>query len=74
MQNLDLKTQRYNVTPMKRNANGEKELDLEKEQEPNGTTLDYTTLNIIFNYINFSYFIITTIKNNMIILINYLFI
>lgn len=52
LQNLDLKTQRYNVTPMKRNANGEKELDLEKEQEPNGTTLDYTTLNIIFNYIN----------------------
>ncbi len=52
LQNLDLKTQRYNVTPMKRNGNGEKELDLEKEQEPNGTTLDYTTLNIIFNYIN----------------------
>ena len=47
-----MKTQRYNVTPMKRNGNGEKELDLEKEQEPNGTTLDYTTLNIIFNYIN----------------------
>lgn len=52
LQNLDLKTQRYNVTPMKRNGNGEKELDLDKEQEPNGTTLDYTTLNIIFNYIN----------------------
>ena len=52
LQNLDLKTQRYNVTPMKRNGNGEKELDLEKEQEQNGTTLDYTTLNIIFNYIN----------------------
>ena len=52
LQNLDLKTQRYNVTPMKRNGNGEKELDLEKEQEPNGTTLHYTTLNIIFNYIN----------------------
>lgn len=52
LQNLDLKTQRYNVTPMKRNGNGEKELDLEKEQEPNVTTLDYTTLNIIFNYIN----------------------
>lgn len=52
LQNLDLKTQRYNVTPMKRNGNGEKELDLEKEQEPNGTTLDYTTLNIIFNCIN----------------------
>lgn len=52
LQNLDLKTQRYNVTPMKRNGNGEKELDLEKEQEPNGTTLDYTTLNIIFNHIN----------------------
>ena len=52
LQNLGLKTQRYNVTPMKRNGNGEKELDLEKEQEPNGTTLDYTTLNIIFNYIN----------------------
>lgn len=52
LQNLDLKTQRYNVTPMKRNGNGEKELDLEKEQEPNGTTLDYTTLNNIFNYIN----------------------
>ena len=52
LQNLDLKTQSYNVTPMKRNGNGEKELDLEKEQEPNGTTLDYTTLNIIFNYIN----------------------
>ena len=52
LQNLDLKTQRYNVTQMKRNGNGEKELDLEKEQEPNGTTLDYTTLNIIFNYIN----------------------
>lgn len=52
LQNLDLKTQRYNVTPMKRNGNGEKELDLEKEQEPNCTTLDYTTLNIIFNYIN----------------------
>lgn len=52
LQNLDLKTQRYNVTPMKRNGNGEKKLDLEKEQEPNGTTLDYTTLNIIFNYIN----------------------
>jgi len=54
LQNLDLKAQRYNVTPMKRNGNGEKEkeLDLEKEQEPNDTTLDYTTLNIIFNYIN----------------------
>lgn len=54
LQNLDLKAQRYNVTQMKRNSNGEKEqeLDLEKEQEQNDTTLDYTTLNIIFNYIN----------------------
>lgn len=49
-----MKAQRYNVTQMKRNGNGEKEieLDLEQEQEPNDTTLDYTTLNIIFNYIN----------------------
>lgn len=54
LQNLDLKAELYNVTQMKRNGNGEIdiELDLEKEKELNDTTLDYTTLNIIFNYIN----------------------
>lgn len=54
LQNLDLKAQRYNVTQMKRNGNGEKEKELDIEQEKDGddTTLDYTTLINIFNYIN----------------------
>lgn len=53
MKNVVLKVQRYNVTQMKRTCYGEKELelDLEKELEQE-ETLDYTTLDLIFNYIN----------------------
>ena len=54
LQNLDLKAQRYNVTQMKRNGNGEKEqeLDSELEKEQNETKLNQTKLKFIFNYIN----------------------
>ena len=45
----------YNVTAMKRNCYGEKELeqelDIEKELEQDETKLNQTKLNLIFNYI-----------------------
>ena len=54
LQDLDLKKQCYNVTPMKHNGNGEKEKELEKELEleQNTTKLNQTKLKFIFNYIN----------------------
>lgn len=54
LQDLDLKEQCYNVTPMKHNGNGEKEKELEKELEleQNATKLNQTKLKFIFNYIN----------------------
>lgn len=54
LQKVDLNEECYNVTQMKRNGNGEREqeLNLEQEKEQRSTTLDYTTLEFIFNYIN----------------------
>lgn len=54
LENQDFKPQCYNVTQMKRNSNGEKELEqeLDKEQEQKEERLNKTKLNFIFNYIN----------------------